>query len=224
MNNRTIPSAALRLFFLLASTIFLAGCATQGMLGESETAYITNVVVTKSRPDLGSVNIIEDIRVKTIQQARRFPAGGRSKTAKVLLTHFRAKDGLRGLLVSDVSTMLAVVTIIDNQTNKVDGSFEVGVQDAARAGGGVIGLIVTGFDSPLWVEQRLAGDLAEKIMVNFYGSDRAKNPAPLGPLPTANYPAKYKDLLKKNKCQSAMKFPTAETSGGDEEAPPAKCT
>jgi len=224
MNNKTIPTSALRLLFLLASTIFLTGCATQGMLDKNETAYVTKVVVTKSRPDLGSVNIVEDVRVKTLQQARRFPVGGRSKTARVLLTHFRAKDGLRGLLVSDVSTLLAVVTIVDNQTNKVDGSFEVGVQDAARAGGGVIGLIVTGFDSPLWVEQRLAGDLAEKIMVNFYGSDRAKNIAAAGPLPAANYPARYKDLQKKVKCDREMKFPTAETSGGDDEVSAAKFT
>lgn len=213
-----------QLFIIMSIALFLAGCATPGLLEEKEEAYITSVIVTKTRPGLGSVNMAEDVRVKILQQTRRFSPGGRPKTLKVVLTHFRAKDGITGLLISDVSFLTAVATLIDNQTNKVDASFEVGAQDHARAGGGLIGLIATNFDSPIWVEQRLASDLAEKTIVKIYGSDRLKKtPAP-GAIPPANYPARYGDLVKKHKCDSAMEFPTPETSGGSKKTAPAKCS
>ncbi len=222
MFKKIIDVCGLRLVFVLASAIFLTGCTTPGLLKDNETAFVSKVVVSKARDGLGTVNIAEDVRVKTLRESQRFPAGGRSKTVKVLLTSFRAKDGITGLLVNDFSYLNAVATVVDDSTNETDGSFELSVKDTSRAGlNGLAGLVVANFDSPIWIEQRLADDLAKKIMVKVYGSDRAKKIAAVGPMPPANYPANYEELQKKYRCKKSREFPVDKDSV--EVAAPVSC-
>jgi len=204
--------------------LFLTGCVTQGLLSEKETISISRVVVTKGSGIKGSVNLREDIRVKTLREARKYPRGGPSKTVRVSLETVHFKNAGAILLTGDISRIVANVALIDNASGRSSSTFKITAVDRGRHSSGLAGILITGFESELSAEQRLAGYFATAVMQKIYGSNRSQNAVAQGPVPNAKYPARYEDLERKHKCGKEMKFPTSETSGGDDPEPPKKCT
>jgi len=201
MLNKINKLFRLRIFIVFASAIFLSGCATAGMMKENEQIRIQKVVVTKASPKMGTVNLAEAIRVKTVREASKYPQNGAAKIIKIKVENFHFKNPALALLTGDSNRMSAKGSVIDVATNKVDGTFDLGVQDSGMING-LIGAALAAGDKPSSVEQRLTTLLAHNIMANIYGTERAQKAASRTPSksPKGNYPTSYKAIDLKYEC------------------------
>lgn len=192
----------IRSFRAIFIVFLISGCAAQGLLKENELAYISKVQVSKAKPVFGTVNLAEAIRVRTLRQARRYPRAGRAKLMKIRVTGIHFKNALMSVIAGDSNRMQATVSIIDAGTGKTDGTYTVSAIDSFVLQG-VAGALLTGLDTPIKAEQRMAEDLAKNAMNGFYGSNSPVAAGPPGALPRANYPASYAALERKYACEKA---------------------
>jgi len=182
----------------------LAGCASEPLLGEGEPGRIVAVEVTRADPSLGSRNLAEDVRVKTLNAAYRFAGTGPEKTLKVEIVGFRLPSESHALLLDasvGQSAIAAEATLTDAATGAAARPFQV---QATHAGvGGLVGMIAARSFDPIEDERALASELAQAIMVRIYGEARAEEAAGREPSQkaVAQYPASYEEEADRIACQ-----------------------
>lgn len=188
------------MFFVIAS-IAVTGCATTAKVNSDQPYRVSKVVVSKKTSDIGTVNLPEDVRVKTIVETSKIANTGQPKTVQVSLTNFHAKNPLASLLIGDANSMSAEVTVIDSASGKQDANFKVYVTDSNYLQG-VSGAVLAGLDNPVDVEQRLASLLSKDIAKNIFGSKYAHggNGGAVASV-QANYPRSYASLKIERECK-----------------------
>jgi len=205
------------LFGLALAAAALAGCAKEPVLSAAESGRIVAVEVTRADPSMGSRNLAEDVRVKTLNAAYRFAETGPEKMLKVAIVGFRLPSESHALLLDasvGQSAIAAEAMLIDAATGAAARSFRV---QAAHAGvGGLVGLIAARNFDPIEDERALASELAQAIMVKIYGAERAEQAAGRAPSQEAiaRYPASYAEEADRIACERMR-------ARGDE--PPAGC-
>ena len=175
--------------------IALTGCVTAApILPASEQSYVERVEVTVEKP-VGTVNLAEEIRVKTLTEASRYRTTGRPLTLRVAVKDMTLKDPALSMLIGDANRMVARVAVVDNATKSTHGEFDVIVRDQA-AFNGVVGAAISVMQNPVDVERDLASKLADQALAQVYGHDAALeafNRAPTRVV-TAKYARPYEEL------------------------------
>lgn len=193
----------LRLAAVGVVALFLAGCVSaKGLLDDPLSTQIVAVQVTKAQPDMGSVNLAEDLRAKTLNAAYRFSETGSPKQLNLHITQISFKDPLQSLLVGSTDMMQVKVEMVDPASGSVDQQFD-NVVIANGEVNGMLGAVVSIVSNPLEQEQVLATLTANSILTRIYGRDHAAKVAKRTPsrMETPNYPANYDDLKKERACR-----------------------
>ena len=186
-------------FVCCIAPLSLMACAP-ALLKKGEMAQIVDVTVTKAQPDMGTENLIEEVRYKVQNAAYRFSEQGPEHTLEVHITGFDAASAIKALLVSGHSLITAKVNLVNKATGEAREPFETW-GNIARLGG-IIGAIQSESVNPIDEEQALATDLAQSIMGRIYGGDWAERVVSRKPTKQAspNYPISYADARKKFIC------------------------
>lgn len=219
----------LRLAIVGLVAIFLAGCvSTKGLIDDPSSIQIVAVEVTKARPDMGSINLSEDLRVKTLNVAHRFSESGSPRLLRIHITHLSFKDPIKSLVVGDFDRMVAGVDLVDPASGMVEQRFET-IVIANGDVNGVIGAVVSAINNPVDQEQVLAKLAARSILTRIYGGEHAhkvQNRA-ASRIEVANYPARYDDLKRAHYCRlEALRAENAartERGGSVEKPKPRSC-
>lgn len=171
----------------------LAGCVTTGVIALTEHAYVDRVEVTVEKP-VGTVNLAEDIRVKTLTEASRYRTTGKPLTLRVAVRDMTLKDPALSILIGDANRMVARVAVVDNATKATQAEFDVIVRDQAHFNG-VVGAAISVMQNPVDVERDLADKFAGQALLQLYGNDAAlqASSAPTRVV-TAKYAKSYDEL------------------------------
>ena len=197
MNGKFIRT--LSLCFL--ATLALTACQTSGALESAGATQVTKVEVSSISAD-GTVNLPEDVRVKTLREAYRYSQEGAEKTLKVQIDGFHVKNPIASLLVGDNNRLSAKVEVIDKSTGAVDAKFN-SIVTSKSVLNGISGVLISAAQNPIEVEQQLASALAERILVQVYGPALGREAAARTPTKTVtpNYPRDYADLKVEFRCR-----------------------
>lgn len=192
----------MRLIALTIIMLAMSGCmTTEPVLKPGQKGHITEVTVTKFAQSLGTRNLAEDVRVKTLTEAYRFPEEGPAKALKIHIEGVVGVSPARAALVSNGSSyIIAKATLVDVATGKA--TEPMSVMAMHRRFSGLIGLAESwGVDS-IEDERLLATQLAENIMVQIYGEDAAINVVARAPRKkvVANYPFTDKEEQLRLEC------------------------
>ena len=190
------------LLFIVAIAVILSGCATKGLLEGNEQIQITSVRVSKPAPKPATVNLPEELRYKTLQEAYRFSESGAKMTLNVTIDRLHIKNPVMAWLAGDNNPMIASAELVDPATGQRVGAFKATMVDSGYLQG-VGGAIVAAIDNPVDVEQRLATGLAAKLMEEVYGSEYARGVKNRVPSKTATprYPTAYAQLKRDRECE-----------------------
>ena len=208
-------------FFMLVLTgTVLSGCVTTAKVKSDQPYRVSKVVVTKSISDVGTINLAEDVRVKTMKETAKISTRGQPKVVKISLNHFHAKNPGLSLLVGDANSMSASVTVVDGKSGKQDASFRVAVTDSGYLQG-VSGAVLAGLDNPVDVEQRMATLIAKDVALNIFGP---KYPHGGGATVSvkANYPRSYAALKRDRECKIKKELASRNPDNDDVPRAPVK--
>lgn len=185
-----------------AFSILASGCAITPVLKEGETAQIVKVIVTTDKEISGTANLPEAIRYKTQNAAYRFSERGAEKILKLHINGVQISNPGMALMVGGSSSISGKASLIDKISGKTDKDFDA-VAIIPRLGG-IIGAIAAADVDEVQEEQRLAGMLAEDVLMRIYGKEYAESVATRQPTKqiTPNYPMSYNDARKKVKCEA----------------------
>lgn len=207
--------------------VFLAGCANEPWMAKSDKFHIVEVEVTKIAGNVGTVNLTENVRVKTLREASRYPVEGRAKILKVELQAIHFKNPAMSYALGDKNRLKGRITLMDAETGLSHGDLKVAITDKWLLQG-ISGLIQAGLDNPIDTEQRLAGKYAKKVLERLYGtavaSKMARRPATLQPAPF--YTASYARLKRTRDCRilrNQRRKDSAERGGDLYQEVPADC-
>lgn len=162
---------------------------------------IVEVQVSKASEQMGTKNLVEDIRVKTQDAAYRFSETGPEKVLKVEVTRYQSPNAGMAFFVSTGSSMVAAdVTLIDKASGKASEKKSVFAQNFRP--GGIIGAIAAASTDPISDERSLTSQLAENILKQVYGDDAAKKAVGREPSQkaVANYPVSYQEERQRFDC------------------------
>lgn len=87
-------------FLCVLTAIITTGCQTTAAVQSQQPFRITKVEVTKAASSIGTVNLAEDVRYKTLQEAYRYAEIGQEKILKIQLTQIHFKNAVKSLLVA----------------------------------------------------------------------------------------------------------------------------
>ncbi len=198
VSRRTVGASIV----VMVMTLFISGCATKGLLDANEPIQITSVKVSTPAPKPATVNLPEDVRYKTLQEAYRYSETGSKMKLNVTIDRLHIKNPVMAWLAGDNNHMVATAVLIDGATGERRGAFKATAVDSGYLQG-VGGAIVAAIDNPVDVEQRLATELASKILEQVYGSEYArgvKNRQP-SKRATPRYPTAYAQLKRDRECE-----------------------
>ena len=189
----------------------------------NKSSYVSGVKITIDKQKEGTVNLLEDIRVKLLRQASRFPKKGKPKVLKVNITSFNLKNPLQAWAIGDADYVRTYVDVIDKRSGKKETTFrasyfKVGLQGSA-------GAVVTAAKNPIDTERELADGLAKKVFLYLYGEKKAEAAEKRKPAKIrASYPKSYKELNLERKCKQAYEASKIKLEGidTDEEFKPSK--
>lgn len=212
----------MRFCLIVLFATIVSGCVTTKPIFEpGQTGQVVQVEVTKAGAAMGTQNLAEDVRVKTLNAAYRYSETGPEKTLKVEVTGFQAPSAGAALFVSTGSSSIrASVTMIDNETGATAPPVLVFAQNFRT--GGILGAIAASMVDPIEDERRLVTQLSERILKRVYGDEaakRAENQTATRQA-KANYPVSYADESKRLECrniriQNELDKDTAEEEGQD---------
>ncbi len=187
--------------------MFVGACATEGLLDANEPFQITSVKVSAPAPKPATVNLPEDLRHKTLQQAYKYSEAGAKKTLRVTIGKLHIKNPVMAWLAGDNNHMIASAEVIDAATGQSQGSFKATAVDSGYLQG-VGGAVVAAIDNPVDVEQRLATQLAAKILEQIYGTEHSNGIKNRVPTKTATprYPKAYVQLKRDRECELKLEM------------------
>ena len=189
MHRMSLAAAAASLGFALA------GCVTAGpALAPSDQSFVDRVEVSVEKP-VGTVNLAEDIRVKTLTEASKYRTTGKPLTLRVVVKDMTLKDPALSMLIGDANRLAARVAVVDNASKTTQGEFDVIVRDQAALNG-VVGAAISVMQNPVDVERDLASKLASQTLAQLYGPEasmEAYNRAPSRTV-AAKYAKPYDEL------------------------------
>ncbi|MDA7946306.1 MAG: hypothetical protein MPJ78_02385 [Hyphomicrobiaceae bacterium] len=205
-------------FLCAFASLIVAGCQTTAAVKSPQQFQISQVKVLKAKADVGTVNLAEDVRYKTLRQARRYSEVGQEKVMEVTLMNLHLKNPFMSVMVGDQNHMSANTRIFDKATGNLVATFNTTVANK-RALNGISGAIIAAAQNPIDVEQDLATLISEKILVQAYGSAYAKSvrDRPVSAAIKPNYPKNYEALKREFIC--ASKRQSGFSDGSDEGAP-----
>ncbi len=204
-----------------------AGCAATPWVVGGEPFQITQVEVTRANDDIGTVNLVEDVRVKTLMEASKYAGTGRETVLSVRLDEINFKNPALTYVLGDSNRLKATITLEDAQTEMSYGEIEVLALDRWLVQG-TPGALLTLVDNPIDIEQRLAGKLAARIFERIYGTKTAEKVASRKPTikPETYYPTTYARLKRQRYCRiliSQRSLDPAERGGNPMEKIPEDC-
>lgn len=126
----------------LVAALFLAGCQTTALVESKQPFRITHVEVTKAKPEIGTVNLPEDVRAKALQTAYRYSETGVEKTLKIELVNLHFKNPVASYLVGDNNRLTAKATVIDKASGAADAAFNAVVSNKGAING-IAGAIIS---------------------------------------------------------------------------------
>lgn len=172
------------------------------LLAPNEAAQITEVRVEKQIPRGGTQNLVEDIRVKTLNAAYQVSESGPKKVLIVRVQGFQSADPGMALFISSGSSGIQTEILLTDPTTGVSSKPEKVFAQNARLGG-IIGAIHASTVDPIQDERSLKTQLANKIMVQIYGKEAVDRTASRTPQKkaTANYPVSYQAEAERLKCR-----------------------
>lgn len=170
----------------------LSACsAHKGALWKHPPSHVNNIEVALTKP-MGSPELVETLRVKTLREASRYGAVGNAKTLRVSVFQYHKKNPAMSFLVGDSNNISANVSVIDSATNTEDAKIKITSIDDAYVQG-VIGAVVAAQTTDIEVEERLTTRFALDVLERVYGSKAAKiarkNPPAAAAPPAAAPPA-----------------------------------
>lgn len=180
----------------------LAGCQTTAALNGAGPSHVRAVEVVRAKENLGTVNLPEDVRVKTLRTAYRYSETGTEKVLKITLTEFHLKNPVASFLVGDNNRLSARTEVVDKASGQVEATFQSVVTSKSLLNG-ISGVVISAAQNPIEVEQQLASELAEEVLERMYGGDMAKQARERTSARTvvANYPRSYDDLRVEYRCR-----------------------
>jgi hypothetical protein len=184
---------AIKITSAVALTVMLGACGPEGILKGPDSGFISNVDVKLAKP-LGSPQLAETIRSKTMTEASRFPAQGEPKTLHITVTDLHKKDAARSLLIGDANRMRATLVVTDAGGTKEHGRVDVVSIEAGELNG-LIGAAVAIAQKDDRFEDKITNQIAKDAMIHVHGSKAAaaaaKNTPRLPvPAPAPQEPAK----------------------------------
>ncbi|MEM7425395.1 MAG: hypothetical protein AAF441_04830 [Pseudomonadota bacterium] len=198
----------------LSALMLLQACATKGLLEDADPFSIVQVTVTRAGEKVGTVNLPEDVRYKTEREASRYGRGGRQMRLEITLTDFRVKNPVLTWAIGDQNRLNASSRLVDLSSGATEQEFNSVVVDTSTAAvSGIIGSIAAAVDDPIEIEQRLATQFAERIMIQIYGSQAAKGAA-TEPAPP-RYPRSYEELKREVECRVKRERAQIDQRDGD---------
>ena len=117
---RILQSVCLCVF----ASFIVTGCQTTAAVQGPQQFRIADVKVTKANSSIGTVNLAEDVRYKTLREASRYAAGGQEKVLEITLTQLHFKNPFMSYMVGDNNRMSAKTRVIDRATGNVVASFD----------------------------------------------------------------------------------------------------
>ena len=201
-------------------SVVVAGCQTTAAVQDQQQFQITQVKVLKAKTDIGTVNLAEDVRYKTLRQARRYSEVGQQKVMEVTLVNIHFKNPVMSALVGDQNHMSANTRIFDKATGNLVATFNTTVANK-RALNGISGAIIAAVQNPIDAEQDLATLMSEKILLQAYGSAYSKSVRnhPVSAAIQPSYPKSYDALKREFVCASKRQ---SNFSDGSDEGEPIK--
>lgn len=208
------------LIVLVAAVV--SGCVTtKPIFQPGQTGQIVEVHVTRAGEQMGTLNLTEDVRVKTLNEAYKYSETGPEKRLEVSVIGFQAPSAGAALFISTGSSSIqASVTVIDKETGAKSPYVSVFAQNFRT--GGILGAIAAAMVDPIEDERRLATQLSQKILKRVYGEEAAKLAAVRTPKQqsVANYPVSYAEESKRLECrniriQNELDKQTADEEGQD---------
>lgn len=190
-------------FYCMAFALLLAGCQTTAAVQSVQPFKIAKVEVTKATSDIGTVNLAEDVRYKTLREASRYAQGGQEKVLQVTLTQLHFKNPVTSLLVGDNNRLSAKSRVIDKATGNVVATFD-SIVSSKGAFNGISGVVISAAQNHVETEQQLSTHLADKLLLQIYGDAYAKSvrervaTADIKP----NYPKPYETVKFDHYCAS----------------------
>lgn len=188
---------------VVALAVLAASCATKGLLDAGgEPFQISSVEVSRPAPRPATVNLPEDLRYKTQQQAYRYSETGARKILKVDIQRLHIKNPVMSWLAGDANHMAATAQVIDAASGRSEGTFTAAAVDSGYVQG-IGGAVLAAIDNPVDVEQRLATQLAEKLVEQVYGSAYGRTVKNRVASKTAapRYPKSYQQLKRDRECR-----------------------
>ncbi|MDX6805152.1 hypothetical protein [Terrihabitans rhizophilus] len=172
----------------VALATLLCACGPEGILKGPNSGFISNVEVKLAKP-LGSPQMAEAIRTKTLMEASRYPAQGEPKTLHILVTDLHKKNAAMSLLVGDANRMRATLVVTDTAGKTEHGRVNV-VSTENGAMNGLIGAAIALAQEDQRFEDAMTGQIAKDALIHVHGSKAAsaaaKNlPKPMAPSPAA---------------------------------------
>jgi hypothetical protein len=169
----------------LALAVSLCACGPEGMLKSTQTGYISNVNVTLAKP-MGSPQLAETIRTRTMAEAGRYQAKGEPKTLQITVLDLHKKNPAMSFLVGDANWMQTKIVLVDDKTGAEHGRVDHRAFDNAMING-VIGAAMAAAQSQDQVEDALTDKVASDALVHVYGTEVAKvaRKNPRTPIPAA---------------------------------------
>lgn len=199
-------------FLCVLTAIITTGCQTTAAVQSQQPFRITKVEVTKAASSIGTVNLAEDVRYKTLQEAYRYAEIGQEKILKIQLTQIHFKNAVKSLLVGDNNRLSASAQIVDKATGNVIAQFDT-IASNKGALNGISGVIISAAQNHIEAEQQLSTHLANKLLLQVYGNAYAKTIRERVASTTVSpkYPRRYKDLKFEHYCAlKAHSEPTDE--------------
>ena len=189
--------------FCILSAILTAGCQTTAAVQSQQPFRITQVEVTKATSDIGTVNLAEDVRYKTLREAYRYAEIGQEKILKIQLTQLHFKNAVTSLLVGDNNRLSAKAQVVDKATGNVIAKFDT-VASNKGALNGISGAIISAAQNHIETEQQLSTHLANRLLLQVYGNAYAKTirERVASKKITPSYPRRYEDLKLEHYCAS----------------------
>lgn len=197
---RLISKAAV---LMLAAVV--SACQTTPILPKGEQGQIVDVTVTRANEGMGTANLVEDIRVKTQNEAYRVAETGPAKTLQVHVVGFQGPSAGLALFISTASSsIVADITLTDVETGKSFESKRVFAQNFRT--GGLIGALSAALTDPVNDERSLVDQLSVAIVRQVYGSEFLKSVEnrKASKETTANYPVSYESERQRIKCRDII--------------------
>ncbi len=200
------------------ASLLAAACQTTPAVQSNQPFTISEVKVTRANSEIGTVNLAEDLRYKTVREASRYAAGGQEKVLEVTVTRLHFKNPLMSFMVGDNNRMTAVSRVFDKATGNVVATFDTTVQSRGALNG-ISGAVIAAVQNPINIEQDLATDMSKRLLSQAYGSAYSKSvrDRPVSVMAQPNYPKSYDSLKREFDC--ASKRQSGFSDGSDEGEP-----